>query len=120
MRETGTRPWDPAEHLETAEDMVAYLEAALEQEDPPARRGRARRHRKSQGHDQSRPGGRTGKREPLQVAVDAAATPSSPPSSRSCAPLGLRLRAAPSVEYRHRAHRPGWELSGPRYLSLRR
>jgi DNA-binding phage protein len=24
-----TRPWDAAEHLETEEDMVAYLEAAL-------------------------------------------------------------------------------------------
>ncbi len=25
------RPWDPAEHLETAEDMAAYLDAALEE-----------------------------------------------------------------------------------------
>jgi probable addiction module antidote protein len=29
-----TRPWDPAEHLETEEDMAAYLEAALEDGDP--------------------------------------------------------------------------------------
>lgn len=29
-----TRPWDPAEHLETEEDIVAYLEAAFEQGDP--------------------------------------------------------------------------------------
>ncbi len=29
-----TRPWDPAEHLETAEDMAAYLDAALEDGDP--------------------------------------------------------------------------------------
>jgi probable addiction module antidote protein len=29
-----TRAWDPAEHLETAEDMVAYLDAALENGDP--------------------------------------------------------------------------------------
>ncbi len=28
-----TRSWDPAEHLETEEDMVAYLEAALEEGD---------------------------------------------------------------------------------------
>ncbi len=34
MKETETRPWDAAEHLETSEDMVAYLEAALEQDDP--------------------------------------------------------------------------------------
>jgi len=29
-----TRPWDAAEHLETEEDMVAYLDAALEDGDP--------------------------------------------------------------------------------------
>ena len=30
MAETITRPWNPAEHLKTQEDIVAYLEAALE------------------------------------------------------------------------------------------
>ncbi len=34
MNGTDTRPWDAAEHLATGEDMVAYLEAALEQDDP--------------------------------------------------------------------------------------
>lgn len=34
MRKTKTRLWDPAEHLETEEDMAAYLEAALEEGDP--------------------------------------------------------------------------------------
>lgn len=33
MAKTPTRPWDAAEHLETDEDMVAYLEAALESGD---------------------------------------------------------------------------------------
>jgi probable addiction module antidote protein len=33
MSKTQTRPWDPAEHLETEEDMAAYLEAALEEGD---------------------------------------------------------------------------------------
>ena len=33
MAKTPTRPWDPAEHLETEEDMVAYLNAALEDGD---------------------------------------------------------------------------------------
>ena len=28
-----TKPWDPAEHLETEEDMAAYLEAALDDGD---------------------------------------------------------------------------------------
>lgn len=30
---TKTRPWDAAQHLETEEDMAAYLEAALEEGD---------------------------------------------------------------------------------------
>ena len=34
MSRAGPRPWDAADHLETTEDMVAYLEAALEQDDP--------------------------------------------------------------------------------------
>ena len=34
MTKTATRPWDVAQHLETEEDMVAYLEAALEEDDP--------------------------------------------------------------------------------------
>jgi probable addiction module antidote protein len=34
MTKTKTRSWDVAEHLETAEDMAAYLEAALEEGDP--------------------------------------------------------------------------------------
>ncbi|MCX5890382.1 MAG: putative addiction module antidote protein [Deltaproteobacteria bacterium] len=33
MAKTKTRPWEVAEHLETAEDMAAYLEAALEEGD---------------------------------------------------------------------------------------
>jgi probable addiction module antidote protein len=34
MSKTQTRPWDVAEHLETDEDIAAYLEAALEEGDP--------------------------------------------------------------------------------------
>ena len=34
MQKTKTRLWDPAKHLETEEDMAAYLEAALEDGDP--------------------------------------------------------------------------------------
>lgn len=34
MAKTKTRAWDAAEHLESAEDMAAYLEAALEDGDP--------------------------------------------------------------------------------------
>ena len=34
MAKTKTRAWDAAEHLETEEDMAAYLEAALAESDP--------------------------------------------------------------------------------------
>ena len=34
MAKTATTLWDPAEHLTSEEDMVAYLEAALEEGDP--------------------------------------------------------------------------------------
>jgi len=34
MKETKTRHWDAAEHLDTEEDQAAYLEAALEEDDP--------------------------------------------------------------------------------------
>jgi probable addiction module antidote protein len=34
MKKPKTNPWDAAEHLETAEDQTAYLDAALEEGDP--------------------------------------------------------------------------------------
>jgi probable addiction module antidote protein len=34
MAKTQTRPWDITEHLETEDDMAAYLEAVLEDGDP--------------------------------------------------------------------------------------
>ncbi|MEY3489907.1 MAG: hypothetical protein RL655_1475, partial [Pseudomonadota bacterium] len=33
MPKTKTRIWDPAEHLNSGEDMAAYLEAALQEGD---------------------------------------------------------------------------------------
>ncbi|NTU43552.1 MAG: putative addiction module antidote protein [Nitrospirales bacterium] len=33
-KKTETRPWDVVEHLKTEEDMAAYLEAVLEEDDP--------------------------------------------------------------------------------------
>ena len=30
----GTKPWDPAEHLDSGEAIVAYLDAAMEDGDP--------------------------------------------------------------------------------------
>ena len=33
VRRAGTQPWDAADHLRTEDDMVAYLDAALEERD---------------------------------------------------------------------------------------
>lgn len=33
-KQVTTQPWDPAQHLETDEDIAAYLDAALEDGDP--------------------------------------------------------------------------------------
>jgi len=34
MAKTKTRPWDAAKHLKSEDDIIAYLEAALEEGDP--------------------------------------------------------------------------------------
>jgi len=34
MAKTKTRPWDAADYLKSDKDMAAYLEAALEEDDP--------------------------------------------------------------------------------------
>ena len=34
MVKTQTRPWDAADHLKTKEDIVAYIDAALDDGDP--------------------------------------------------------------------------------------
>ncbi len=34
MAKTTTQPWDVTHYLETEEDMAAYLDAALEEDDP--------------------------------------------------------------------------------------
>jgi probable addiction module antidote protein len=34
MAKTRTKKWDAADHLKSDEDMAAYLEAALEEDDP--------------------------------------------------------------------------------------
>ncbi len=68
MAKTKTTPWDPAEHLETDEDIAAYLEAALEEGDPTLVAG-PWRHRPRQRHDPTRSRDRAWAREPLQGFV---------------------------------------------------
>lgn len=65
MARTKVRPWDPAEHLVTEEDMAAYLEAALEEGDAALVARCTRRYCTGQGNDTDRPQHRPWSRKPL-------------------------------------------------------
>ena len=95
MRETGTRPWDPAEHLETAEDMVAYLEAALEQEDPQLVAAVLGDIARAKGMTKVAQEAGLG-RESLYKSLSTSGNPEFATILKVVRALGLRLRAAPA------------------------
>ena len=85
MAKTQTRPWDPAEHLETEEDMAAYLNVALEQGDLSlimATLGDIARAQRMAVVAQETGLGR----ESLYRSLSPEGNPSSPPCSRLFAP----------------------------------
>ena len=94
MAKRKTRPWDAAEHLKTAEDMAAYLEAALEEGDPAlvaAALGDIARA-KGMAHVARETG--LG-RESLYKALSPEGNPEFANVLKVVRALGLRLRAAP-------------------------
>ena len=95
MRETGTRPWDPAEHLETAEDMVAYLEAALEQDDPQLVAAVLGDIARAKGMTKVAQEAGLG-RESLYKSLSTSGNPEFATILKVVRALGLRLRAAPA------------------------
>ena len=95
MRETGTRPWDPAEHLETAEDMVAYLEAALEQDDPQLVAAVLGDIARAKGMTKVAQEAGLG-RESLYKSLSTSGNPEFATILKVVRALGLRLRAAPT------------------------
>lgn len=95
MGTTQTQPWDPAEHLETKEDMAAYLEAALEDGDPAlivAALGDIARS-KGMTHIARETG--LG-RESLYKALSAGGNPEFATVLKVVKALGLRLQATPA------------------------
>ncbi len=96
MARTQTRPWDPAEHFTTEEDMVDYLNVALEEGDLPlivAALGdiaRARRMTKV-----AQEAGLA--RESLYRSLSANGNPEFGTVLKVMRALGLRLRAAGAV-----------------------
>ncbi len=95
MAKTRTRPWDPAEHLETEEDMAAYLNVALEEGDlgliMAALRDIARAHRMAEVARETGLG-----RESLYKSLSAEGNPEFATVLKVVRALGLRLQAAAS------------------------
>jgi len=91
-KKTKTRPWDVAAHLETKEDMAAYLEAALEDGDPALVAAALGDIARAKGMaDIARETGLG--RESLYKALSPEGNPEFATVLKVVRPLGLRLRA---------------------------
>ena len=96
MPKTKTSPWDPAEHLADAEDMAAYLEAALEDGDPRVVAAALGDIARAKGMTQVARDTGLG-RESLYKALSPDGNPELATLLKVIAALGLQLRAAPKV-----------------------
>jgi probable addiction module antidote protein len=95
MPKTNTRPWDPAEHLETAADAIAYLDAALLDGDPALVAEVLGDIARSRG--MSALARRTGLgRESLYKSLSLTGNPELSTVLRVVSALGLRLRVEPA------------------------
>ena len=96
MAKTTSTPWDPADHLKTEEDMVAYLEAALEEADPALVAAALGDIARAKGMTQVARDAGLG-RESLYKALSPAGNPEFATILKVVAALGLQLHAAPAV-----------------------
>ncbi|MFW6012411.1 MAG: addiction module antidote protein [bacterium] len=89
-----SRRWDPAEHLETAEDVATYLEAAFEDGDPALIAAALGDVARAKGMTQiARSSGLS--RESLYKGLSSAGNPELATVLQVLRALGLRLRAVP-------------------------
>ena len=95
MARTTTLPWDPAEHLETEEDMAAYLEAALEEGDSSLVAAALGDIARAKGMTQLARDTGLG-RESLYKALSASGNPELTTLLKVVGALGLRLHATPA------------------------
>lgn len=94
MGKTLTTPWDPADHLETAEDMAAYLEAALEEGDAALVAAALGDIARAKGMSQVAREAGLG-RESLYKALSPSGNPEFATIMKVVSALGLRLHATP-------------------------
>jgi probable addiction module antidote protein len=94
MAKRQTSLWDAAEHLETKEDMAAYLEAALEDGDPALVVAALGDIARSKGMMQIARDTGLG-RESLYKALSVEGNPEFATVLKVVQALGLRLRATP-------------------------
>ena len=94
MAKIKTRPWDVVEHLETDEDMAAYLEAALEEGDPALVAAALGDIARAKGMAQIARETGLG-RESLYKALSPEGNPEFATVLKVVRALGLRLRATP-------------------------
>lgn len=95
MSKAKTVPWDPAKHLQTDEDMAAYLEAALEEEDPALVAAALGDIARAKGMTQIAREAGLG-RESLYKTLSASGNPKFATILKVVSALGLKLHAAPA------------------------
>lgn len=95
MPKTVTKPWDPAEHLDTEEDMAAYLEAALAESDPTLVAAALGDIARAKGMSQVARDAGLG-RESLYKALSPTGNPELATILKVVSALGLQLHAAPA------------------------
>src|SRR5258708_14346934 len=98
MAKTRTKKWDAAEHLKTDEDMAAYLEAALEENDPALIAAALGDIARAKGmSDVAREAGLG--RESLYKALSPGGNPQFSTVLKAVKALGLRLHASAEPLY---------------------
>jgi probable addiction module antidote protein len=95
MGKAKTSVWDPAEHLESEEDMAVYLEAALEEGEPALVAAALGDIARARGMAQIAKEAGLG-RESLYKALSSSGNPEFATVMKVIKALGLRLHAAPA------------------------
>ena len=96
MTKTKTTRWDPADHLETNDDIVAYLEAALEDGDPALVAAALGDIARAKGMTQVAKDAGLG-RESLYKALSPAGNPEFATILKVVSALGLQLHAGAKI-----------------------